>query len=65
VAQDVADDFYAAAEHALPGELPIQDIVREAWLIGHMPDQPWHTLWRLPFGEAPRPGAARSQNPRG
>ena len=27
--------------------------------------QPWHTLWRLPFGEAPRPGAARSQNPRG
>ena len=24
---------------------------REAWLIGHTPDQPWHTLWRLPFGK--------------
>ena len=52
VAQDVADDYYAAAEHALPAALPVQDIVREAWLIGHRPEQPWHTLWRLPFGEA-------------
>ena len=60
IAQDVADDFYAAAEHALPTELPIQDIVREAWLIGHMPEQPWHTLWRLPFGEAQRPEATRA-----
>lgn len=55
VAQDVADDYYAAAEHALPGALPVRHIVREAWLIGHLPEQPWHTLWRLPLGEAPRP----------
>ena len=52
VAQDVPDDYYAAAEHALPGMLPIRDVAREAWLIGHTPDQPWHTLWRLPFGPA-------------
>jgi 2'-5' RNA ligase len=52
VAQDVPDDYYAAAEHALPGMLPIRDVAREAWLIGHTPDQPWHTLWRLPFGTA-------------
>ena len=51
VAQDVADDYYAAAEHALPALLPVRDIVREAWLIGHLPDQPWHTLWRLPLGK--------------
>jgi 2'-5' RNA ligase len=50
IAQDVPDDYYAAAEHALPASLPVRDIVREAWLIGHTPDQPWHTLWRLPFG---------------
>ncbi|MEO8625513.1 MAG: 2'-5' RNA ligase family protein [Candidatus Limnocylindrales bacterium] len=55
VAQDVPDDFYAAAEHALPAALPVKQIVREAWLIGHMPEQPWHTLWRLPLGEPPRP----------
>ena len=54
VAQDVPDDYYAAAEHALPAALPVKQIVREAWLIGHMPEQPWHTLWRLPLGEAPR-----------
>jgi 2'-5' RNA ligase len=52
IAQDVPDDYYAAAEHALPGMLPIRDVAREAWLIGHTPDQPWHTLWRLPFGPA-------------
>ena len=52
VAQDVSDDYYAAAEHALPTALPHQDIVREAWLIGHRPEQPWHTLWRLPLGES-------------
>ena len=51
VAQDVPDDYYAAAEHALPAMLPIRDVAREAWLIGHTPDQPWHTLWRLPFGK--------------
>ena len=51
IAQDVPDDYYAAAEHALPALLPVRDIVREAWLIGHLPDQPWHTLWRLPFGK--------------
>jgi 2'-5' RNA ligase len=50
IAQDVPDDYYAAAEHALPASLPIRDWVREAWLIGHLPEQPWHTLWRLPFG---------------
>lgn len=50
IAQDVPDDYYAAAEHALPAMLPIRDVAREAWLIGHTPDQPWHTLWRLPFG---------------
>jgi len=50
VAQDVTEDYYAAAEHALPGMLPIRDVAREAWLIGHTPDQPWHTLWRLPLG---------------
>jgi 2'-5' RNA ligase len=53
IAQDVPEDYYAAAEHALPGMLPIRDVCREAWLIGHTPDQPWHTLWRLPLG---RPG---------
>ena len=51
VAQDVPDDYYAAAEHALPAMLPIRDVAREAWLIGHTPDQPWHTLWRLPLGK--------------
>ena len=58
VAQDVPDDHYAAAEHALPAVLPLRQIVREAWLIGHRPEQPWHTLWRLPLGD-PR------QSPRG
>lgn len=51
VAQDVPDDYLAAAEHALPAMLPIRDVAREAWLIGHTPDVPWHTLWRLPFGQ--------------
>jgi len=49
VAADAPDDYYAAAEHALPTFLPIRDVVREAWLIGHTPEQPWHTLWRLPL----------------
>jgi hypothetical protein len=51
IATEVPDDYLAAAEHALPALLPVRDIVREAWLIGHTPDQPWHTLWRLPFGK--------------
>lgn len=55
VAQDVPDDYYAAAEHALPGLLPSRDFAREAWLIGHTPQEPWHTLWRLPLGRT-RPG---------
>jgi 2'-5' RNA ligase len=55
VAQDVPDDYYAAAEHALPGALPVRHIVREAWLIGHLPEQPWHTLWRLPLGDSSPP----------
>jgi 2'-5' RNA ligase len=50
VAADVTDDYFAAAEHALPALLPIRDVAREAWLIGHTPEQPWHTLWRLPLG---------------
>jgi hypothetical protein len=54
VSQDVPDDYHAAAEHALPPLLPIRDVAREAWLIGHTPDQPWHTLWRLPFGQSDR-----------
>jgi 2'-5' RNA ligase len=52
VAQDVPDDWYAAAQHALPAALPIRDIAREAWLVGHTPEQPWNTLWRLPLGDA-------------
>ena len=50
VALDVPEDYFAAAEHALPPMLPIRDVCREAWLIGHTPELPWHTLWRLPFG---------------
>ena len=57
IAQDVPDDYYAAAEHALPALLPIRDVAHEAWLIGHTPEQPWHTLWRLPLG-SPRSGYA-------
>jgi len=52
IAQDVREDYYAAAQHALPGMLPIRDVAREAWLIGHTPEQQWHTLWRLPLGPA-------------
>jgi len=55
VAQDVSEEYFAAAEHALPAELPIRDFAHEAWLIGHTPEQRWHTLWRLPLGQ-PRPG---------
>jgi 2'-5' RNA ligase len=60
VAQDVPDDWLAAAEHALAAVLPVHDVVREAWLIGHTPEQLWQTLWRLPLGEPPvtYPGAA-------
>jgi 2'-5' RNA ligase len=50
VAADVPEDFFAAAEHALPAVLPVRDVIHEAWLIGHTPDRPWHTLWRLPLG---------------
>jgi 2'-5' RNA ligase len=60
VAQDVPDDYYAAAEHALPAMLPIREVAREAWLIGHTPDQPWHTLWRLPLGSARAESDARA-----
>jgi 2'-5' RNA ligase len=51
VAEGQPDDYFAAAEHALPALLPVRDTVREAWLIGHQPDRPWRTLWRLPFGK--------------
>ncbi|CAN5808655.1 2'-5' RNA ligase family protein [soil metagenome] len=51
IAQDVPEDYLAAAEHGLPALLPIRAVVREAWLIGHTPEQPWHTLWRMPLGE--------------
>jgi len=54
IAQDVPADYFAAAEHALPQMLPIRDVAREAWLIGHTPEQPWHTLWRLPLGPPAR-----------
>jgi 2'-5' RNA ligase len=54
VAQDVPDDYYAAAEHALPAMLPVRDFAREAWLIGHTPEAPWSTLWRLPLGASAR-----------
>ncbi|HEY5488747.1 MAG TPA: 2'-5' RNA ligase family protein [Candidatus Limnocylindrales bacterium] len=50
VAADVPDDYLDAAAHALPPTLPIRDVVREAWLIGHTPELSWHTLWRLPLG---------------
>jgi len=50
VASDVPDDYFDAAAHALPALLPIRDVAREAWLIGHTPEQSWHTLWRLPLG---------------
>ena len=52
IAQDVPEDYLAAAEHALPAMLPIREVAREAWLIGHTPAQPWHTLWRLPLGSS-------------
>ncbi len=51
VADKVPLDYLDAAAHALPNFLPIRDVAREAWLIGHTPEQPWHTLWRLPFGK--------------
>ncbi|HUG47618.1 MAG TPA: 2'-5' RNA ligase family protein [Candidatus Limnocylindria bacterium] len=43
-------DYLAAAEHALPAMLPIRDVAREAWVIGHPPGQPWRTHLRLPLG---------------
>jgi 2'-5' RNA ligase len=49
IATDVPEDYFDAAEHALPALLPIRDVCREAWLIGHTPEQSWHTLWRLPL----------------
>lgn len=65
VAYDVADDYYAAAEHALPAMLPLRYIVREAWLVGHRPEQAWHTLWRLPLGDGRPARAARPTRPAG
>jgi 2'-5' RNA ligase len=50
VAQDPRPGYLEAAENALPALLPIRDVAREAWLIGHTAAQPWHTLWRLPLG---------------
>jgi 2'-5' RNA ligase len=52
VAAEVPDDYLDAAAHALPASLPIRDVAREAWLIGHTPELSWHTLWRLPLGSA-------------
>jgi 2'-5' RNA ligase len=52
VAQDPRPEYLAAAEHALPGMLPIRGVAREAWLIGHTADTPWRTLWRLPLAGA-------------
>jgi 2'-5' RNA ligase len=59
VAADAPDDYFDAAEHALPAFLPVRDFAREAWLIGHTPEQSWHTLWRLPLG-APSTSYPRS-----
>lgn len=52
VAQDPRPGYLEAAEHALPALLPIRDVAREAWLIAHAADQPWHSVWRLPLGSA-------------
>ena len=52
IAQDPRPGYLEAAEHALPQMLPIRDVAREAWLIGHAPQQRWHTVWRLPLGSA-------------
>jgi len=49
IAQDPRPEYLAAAEHALPALLPLRDVAREAWLIGHTADQSWHTHWRLPL----------------
>jgi 2'-5' RNA ligase len=52
VAQDPRPGYLEAAEHALPALLPIRDVCREAWLIAHAPQEPWHTVWRLALGSA-------------
>jgi 2'-5' RNA ligase len=49
IAQDPRPGYLEAAEHALPGLLPIRGVTREAWLIAHSPAERWHTLWRLPL----------------
>ncbi len=50
IAADQPPDYLAAAEHALPGMLPIRDVAREALLLGHKPAQPWQTHLHLPLG---------------
>jgi 2'-5' RNA ligase len=52
IAQDPRPGYLEAAEHALPALLPIRDVAREAWLIAHVPGQPWRSVWRLPLGAA-------------
>jgi 2'-5' RNA ligase len=49
IAQDPRLAYLAAAEHALPGLLPIRDVAREALLIGHAPALPWRTHLHLPL----------------
>ena len=50
IADDPRPAYVAAAEHALPPMLPIRDVVREAWLMGHTAGETWHTLSLFPLG---------------
>ena len=52
IVENPRPDYLSAAEHALPAMLPIRNVAREAWLIGHAPAQPWGTHLRLPLGGA-------------
>jgi 2'-5' RNA ligase len=50
IADDERPDWLDAAERALPGLLPVRDIVREAWLIAQQPGQRWQVVWKMPLG---------------
>jgi 2'-5' RNA ligase len=52
VAQGPREDYLAAAEHALPGVLPIRDVCREVRVIAQVDGGAWSTLWRLPLASA-------------
>ena len=55
IVENPRPDYLSAAEHALPAMLPIREVAREVWLIGHSPAQLWRTHLQLPLGA----GAAR------